>query len=47
MLNTKNTLKNRMEKHFQDVDQKVQYDKNSDNFAAYFDHHFDQKPTPQ
>ena len=36
-----------MEQHFQDVAQKVQYDKNSDTFAAHFAHHFDQKPTPQ
>ena len=31
-----------MEQHFQDVAQKVQYDKNSDTFAAHFTHHFDQ-----
>ena len=36
-----------MEQHFQDVDQKLQYDKNSDTFAAYFAQHFNQKPTPQ
>ena len=36
-----------MEKHFQDLDQKVQYDKNSDTFAARFAQHFDQKPNPQ
>ena len=36
-----------MERHHQDVAQKVQHDKNSDTFAAYFAQHFDQKPTPQ
>ena len=36
-----------MGQHFQDVDQKVQYDKNSDTFADHFAQHFDQKLTPQ
>ena len=36
-----------MEQHFQDVDQKVQYDKNADTFVACPGQHFDQKPTPQ
>ena len=36
-----------MKRHFQDVVQKVQHDKNSDDFAAHFSQHFDQKPTPQ
>ena len=42
-----NTLKNRMEQHLQDVVQKVQHDKHSDTFAADFDQHLNQKPTPQ
>ena len=46
MGNTQNTLKI-MEQHFQDVAQKVQYDTNSDTFAAHFAHRFDQKPNPQ
>ena len=37
--------KNRMEQHFQDVDQKVQYNKNPDTFAAYLSHYLDQKQT--
>ena len=36
-----------MEQHFQDIAQKVQHDKHSDTFAAHFETHFDQKPTPQ
>ena len=36
-----------MEQHLQDVVQKVQYDKNSDTFAACFAQYFNQKPTPQ
>ena len=35
-----------MEQHFQDMDQKVQYDKNAYNFSAHFDQPFDHKPTP-
>ena len=34
-----------MEQHFQDVDQKVQYNKNPDTFAAYLSHYLDQKQT--
>ena len=44
---TQNTLKKRMEQHFQYVAQKVQYNKHSDTFVAQFGKHFDQKPTPQ
>ena len=44
--NTQDTQKKK-EQHFQDVAQKVQYDKCFDTFAAHFAHHFDQKPTPQ
>ena len=40
-------LKNRMEQHFQDVAQKLQYDKDSETFVAHFAQHFDQKPIPQ
>ena len=47
MGNTQNTLKKRMEQHFQDVAQKVQHDKNPDTFAALFAQHYDQNPTPQ
>ena len=36
-----------MEQHFQDVAQKVRYNKNLDTFAAHFAQDFDQKPTPQ
>ena len=36
-----------MEKYFQEMDQKVQNDRNSDTFVAYFAQHFDQKTTPQ
>ena len=36
-----------MEQHFQDIAQKVQHDKNSDDFGAHFATYFDQKPTPQ
>ena len=36
-----------MEKHFQDMAQKVQDDRNLDTFVAYFAQHFDQKTTPQ
>ena len=36
-----------MEQHFQCVDQKVQYDKNSDNVAAHFAQYFNQNPNPQ
>ena len=46
VVNTKKTLKKRMEQQLQDADQKVQYDKNSDNFAAHFAQNFNQKPTP-
>ena len=35
------------EQQFQDVDQKLQYDKKSDTSTAHFAQHFDQKPTPQ
>ena len=35
-----------MEKHFQDVAQKVINDKNSDSFADHFAKHFTQKPSP-
>ena len=43
--NPQNSLKNRMEQHFQDVDQKVQYNKNPDTFAAYLSHYLDQNQT--
>ena len=36
-----------MEQHFQDIEQKVQLDKNCDTFAAHFATHFNQKPIPQ
>ena len=36
-----------MKKHCQDVDQKVQHDKNSDTFADHFSQFFNQKPNPQ
>ena len=36
-----------MEQHFQDMAQKVIYDRNFYNFAAHFTKHFTQKPTPQ
>ena len=36
LVNTQNTLKKRMEQHFQDVAQKVQCDKKLDNFLAHF-----------
>ena len=36
-----------MEKNFQDVEQKLHHDKNSDSFADHFAQHFKQKPTPQ
>ena len=45
--NTQNTVKKRMEQHFQDVAQKVANDKNSDSFAAHFAKHFTQKSSPQ
>ena len=37
----------RAEQHFQDIFQKLQGDKNLDNFAAHFDKHFNQKLTPR
>ena len=43
----KTPKKKRTERHYQDVAQKVQHDKNSDTFAAHFARHFDRKPTPQ
>ena len=43
----KTTSKYITEQHSQDVAQNVQYGKNSDTFAARFNQHFDQKPTPQ
>ena len=45
--NTQNNPPKITEQHYQDVDQKVQYDKNLDTFAAHFAQHFDQKSTPQ
>ena len=36
-----------MEQYFQDVAQKVRYNKNSDSFAAHFAQHLYQKPTSQ
>ena len=36
-----------MQQHFQDVAQKSSNDKDSDSFAAHFDKHYTQKPTPQ
>ena len=36
-----------MEQPFQNVDEKVQHDKNSDAFAAHFAQQIDQKPTLQ
>ena len=36
-----------MEQHFQDVVQKIANNKNSESFAAHFDKHFTQKPSPQ
>ena len=47
VVNTQNTFKKRMEQLFQDVDKKLQNDKNSDTFAAHFAQHFNQKMTPQ
>ena len=47
VVNTQNTLKKRMEQHFQDVAQKVANNKSSDSFAAHFAKHFTQKPSPQ
>ena len=47
VLNTQNTLKNRLEQNFQDVAQKVQLDKNLDTSAAHSAQNFDQNPTPQ
>ena len=36
-----------MGQHFQDVSQKLQYNKKLDTFADHFTQHFDQKLTPQ
>ena len=36
-----------MEQQYQDMSQKVWYDKNLDTFAAHFDQRFNQKVTPQ
>ena len=36
-----------MEQYFQDVAQKLQYDRNSDTFTSHFFQRFNQKPTPQ
>ena len=47
MVNTQNSLKNKMEEHFQEVAQRVHHDKNSDTFVAHYAQPFDQKPTPQ
>ena len=44
--NTQNTHKI-MEKHAQDVPQRVLYDKNLKSFAVYFTQHFTPKPIPQ
>ena len=44
---TQDTIKNRIEQHFQDLAQKLQYDKNSDNFVAHLAQHFDQKLSPK
>ena len=44
---TQNTLKKRTEQHFHDVSQKLQHNKTLDTFAAHFDQHFDQNPTPK
>ena len=43
VVNNNNTLKSRMEEHFRDVAQKVQYNKKLDNFSDNFAQHFDQK----
>ena len=45
--NTKNTIKNTMEQHFQYMAQKVQYNKKSDTFTDHFAQHFNQNPTPK
>ena len=34
-----------MEQHFQDGDQKLQYNKHLDTFSAHFYQHFNQKKT--
>ena len=43
MVNNHNNLKRRMEEHFRDVAQKVQYNKKPGNFSDNFAQHFDQK----
>ena len=45
--NTQNTLKKRMEQHFQDVAQKVVNNKNLVSFTNHFAKQFTQKPSPQ
>ena len=37
------TLKKRVEQHFKDVAQEVQYNKNLDTFSAHFVQNFDKK----
>ena len=39
--NTQNTIKKRMEQHIQDVDQKLQYNNNSDTFVAHIAQYID------
>ena len=36
-----------MEQHFQDVDQNLMNNNNSEYFASHFARHFTQKPSPQ
>ena len=45
--NTQQTLKSRMNAHFNDVQKLVQDGKLSDTFACHFAQHFSQKPSPQ